>query len=359
MKQFCTHHAMALRIIMLLFAVNIGAVGSLRAQSEKIVFPARQTTIQDAFDVIERQTEYLISINHINFDISKRVRLSSPELTLANALEQLLSGTERDYIISHNHILVVPVKKKQTAAIQINEIGQQDISEVTRREEFTPVLTDTNIETRIRNPFVVDPGEFRFQKKTHLEMAVEVIARTAYLKNPPRFGIKMNFLYGIATYSPNIGIEFGTGKKSTVELWGSYNGWNLNGSDTDNKKLAHWTAMTEYRYWFCERFNGHFLGVHGFYTKYNIAEHNLNFIFGSGSKEHRYKGTMVGAGISYGYHWMVHKNWNIEFNIGVGYGRLHYDKFDCSNCGNRVDKGVNRNYIGPTKMGISLVYLIK
>ena len=41
----------------------------------------------------------------------------------------------------------------------------------------------------------------------------------------------------------------------------------------------------EYRYWLCQRFSGHFLGVHVLGSQYNIAQQDLPLIFGKGSKE--------------------------------------------------------------------------
>ena len=65
-----------------------------------------------------------------------------------------------------------------------------------------------------------------------------------------------------------------------------------------------------------------------------------------------------GGGISYGYHLLLSNRWSLEANIGAGYIRLHYDKFRCETCGEKVGTE-NRNYFGPTKAAISLIFLIK
>ena len=69
--------------------------------------------------------------------------------------------------------------------------------------------------------------------------------------------VKTNLLYD-ATTTINLGAEIGVAPKWTVDLSANYNGWTFN----DNKKWKHWMAQPEVRYWFCERFNGHFLGAH-------------------------------------------------------------------------------------------------
>ena len=42
--------------------------------------------------------------------------------------------------------------------------------------------------------------------------------------------IKTNILYGALTYTPNLSLEVGIGKRSTLDLSGGYNPWNLNGT---------------------------------------------------------------------------------------------------------------------------------
>lgn len=43
-------------------------------------------------------------------------------------------------------------------------------------------------------------------------------------------------------------------------------------------------------------------------------------IFGLGN--YRYDGKIYGAGISYGYHWILKNRWSMEATIGAGYARL-------------------------------------
>ena len=64
-------------------------------------------------------------------------------------------------------------------------------------------------------------------------------------------GIKTNLL-GWATASPNLGLEWGFGRKSTLNVSGSFNPFEFN----EGKQWKHWLVQPEYRYWFCEKFNG-------------------------------------------------------------------------------------------------------
>lgn len=164
----------------------------------------------------------------------------------------------------------------------------------------------------------------------------------------PKFAIKTNALYW-ATTTPNLGLEVPLAKKLTLDVSGNYNPWKF----SDDKKLKHWLVQPELRYWLCERFNGSFFGLHGHYAEYNVS--NLD-LFGMG--DYRYEGNLYGAGISYGYHWILKHRWSMEATIGAGYARLKYDKYECGNCGEKLGHKT-KNYFGPTKIGLSIIYTIK
>ncbi len=156
---------------------------------------------------------------------------------------------------------------------------------------------------------------------------------------------------------PNLGVEWGLSPRTTIEFGAGLN-WFTPNKASSNKKLVHWLGTMEYRYWTCERFSGHFGGIHIIGTQYNIAGHHLPLLFGDNSSHYRYEGWGAGGGISYGYHFLLSNRWSLEANIGAGYIRLHYDKFRCETCGEKVGTE-NRNYFGPTKAAISLIFLIK
>ena len=164
----------------------------------------------------------------------------------------------------------------------------------------------------------------------------------------PVWAVKTNVLYW-ATITPNLGMEFGLGKKVSLDISGNYNPWTF----SNNKKLKHWLVQPEIRFWMCERFNGHFFGVHGHYAEYNAGGIKM-----FGLKDHRYEGNLYGGGISYGYQWIIGKYWNLEVTVGVGYAHLKYDKYESETCGRYIGEYKN-NYFGPTKAGVTLMYFFK
>lgn len=165
-------------------------------------------------------------------------------------------------------------------------------------------------------------------------------------------GIKTNLLHD-ATTTMNLGLEFRLAKHSTFDLGVSYNPWKF----SDNKQWKMWLVQPEYRYWLCESFDGHFFGLHLHGGQFNINHKKAPFGLWPELRDKNYQGDFYGAGISWGYHWILSDRWGIEFTVGAGYARVCYDKYDCVECSNTHEKGF-KNYWGPTKIGISLVFNI-
>ena len=165
-------------------------------------------------------------------------------------------------------------------------------------------------------------------------------------------GIKTNLL-GWTTASPNLSWEWGIGKKATLNISGSFNPFRF----SDGKQRKYWLVQPEYRYWFCEKFNGHFLGFHVLGGEYNLAKVRMPFGLYKGLRDTRYQGWGIGGGIAYGYQWLLSKHWGLEATIGVGYIYSEYDRFPCTNCGKKIESAT-KHYFGPTKAAISLIYLL-
>ena len=72
----------------------------------------------------------------------------------------------------------------------------------------------------------------------------------------------------------------------------------------------------------------------------------------------RYQGQLYGGGVSIGHSWILKKRWSIEASLGLGYARIIYEKYPCATCGTKL-KDTSKNYVGPTKASVSLIYVIK
>lgn len=165
-----------------------------------------------------------------------------------------------------------------------------------------------------------------------------------------KVAVKSNLLYD-ATTTLNLGVEIGLAPKWTLDISGNYNPWKF-GNDG---RLKHWLIQPEARYWLCEKFNGHFFGLHAHYAEYNVG--GLSFL-GRNMENNRYQGNLYGAGIGYGYQWILNDRWSIEAEIGAGWAHLKDDKYPCATCGSVIKKD-SRDYFGVTKAAVSIIYFIK
>lgn len=168
-------------------------------------------------------------------------------------------------------------------------------------------------------------------------------------------GIKTN-LVNDAFLSPNIAVEAAVAPKWTVELLGELNLWKVN-----HRSMKHAFLQPEARYWFCERFAGHFVGAHLIGGTYNFGNLDIDMkLFGTDYRklrDSRYQGWAAGAGVAYGYAWPVSKHWNIEGEIGIGWLYTRYDRYPCDVCGTKIESNRAHNYFGLTKLSLSIVYL--
>lgn len=168
--------------------------------------------------------------------------------------------------------------------------------------------------------------------------------------------LKTNLLAD-AFFNPNLGIEVGLAPKWTLDVSGQFNAWNL----SHDRRWKHWAVQPEARYWLCDRFSGHFFGAHLHGGQYNIGgidgKVNLLGTDARKLKDTRYQGWFVGAGIAYGYAWILGRHWNLEAEIGFGYSYTRYDRFRCAGCGKKIETDRPHHYVGPTKAAVNLVYL--
>lgn len=169
-------------------------------------------------------------------------------------------------------------------------------------------------------------------------------------------GVKTNLVADVLL-SPNLGVEIGLAPRWTLDLTGELNLWTL----SHQRRWKHWLAMPEARYWFCDRFSGHFLGIEAHGGQYNIGgfdgKWNLLGTDARKLKDSRYQGWFVGGGVTYGYAWILGRHWNLEAELGIGYSYTRYERFKCAGCGKKIESDKPHHYVGPTKAAVNVVYL--
>lgn len=168
-----------------------------------------------------------------------------------------------------------------------------------------------------------------------------------------KVAIKNNLIFD-ATASPNIGVEFRLAKRSSIELWGSWNPFVFK----EHKQFRHYLIQPEYRYWTCEAFNGLFFGAHAFAGEFNIGRVKLPFGALPVLHDRRFEGSVFGGGVSVGYQWVISPLINIEVSAGAGLAYINYEQYHGEKCGDFIDSK-RLQFLGPTKASVSLVFLIR
>ncbi len=190
----------------------------------------------------------------------------------------------------------------------------------------------------------------------HIILLIVLCAAMAQGMKAQEVAVKTNLLSD-AFLNVNVGAEVGLAPKWTLEAEGQLNVWKL----SHGRRWKNWAVQPEARYWLCDRFGGHFFGFHVHGGQYNMGGFNGKYNFlGTDArklKDTRYQGWFMGFGVSYGYDWILCRHLNLEAEIGIGYSYTRYDRYQCENCGKRIEAGKSHNYVGPTRAAVNLVYL--
>ena len=167
----------------------------------------------------------------------------------------------------------------------------------------------------------------------------------------PLFAVKTNLLFD-AALMPNIELEVPIGKRWSLNGEYMFPWWLIN---DDRYCLQVLMGGLEVRYWPGRRsgrnvLTGHFLGLYAGGGKYDLQW-----------DKNGYQGEFfIAAGVSYGYAHSIARNLRLEYNIGIGMLRTDYRHYHSRDNHRTLLWQENGEYtwLGPTKLKISLVWLI-
>lgn len=173
---------------------------------------------------------------------------------------------------------------------------------------------------------------------------------------PLYLAIKTNLLYD-ALLLPNLAVEWYMGKQWSLMLEGNWSWW------TFDRPIQNWwyhriqTGGVELRRWFKSPYplHGHALGVYSMIGNYDVR------FFAEDEYTKGYLSNLSwSAGLSYTYSLPIARKLNLEFGLAIGYVGGRYYKYNyCMTHKHWAQQGVyNRKYIGPTRVGVSLVWLL-
>jgi hypothetical protein len=304
--------------------------------AQKVVLGDAQVSVEQAVEAIKQQAGYRVSYNKNLIDPAHRIAVVSDGMELRQLLDALVDGTGAKYIVSGKYVAFIPEGKLQPAAAPVAATPEP------------PAPADLPAPLPAPAP-VVELNNFELVPTPLAMGPVEV----GEVRKWPRFALRTNLVYSAVWATPNLSAEVALSPHSTVAISYSNNPWHYKRRlRSDNKKLLHGIVSPEYRYWFGERFRGHFMGLHALYSEFNVSSHTVPTLF---EEAYRYSGTAYGGGLSYGYALGLSPHWSVEFTVGVGVARLKYDRFSCRTCDTKSER-IEGTWVGPTRMGINLAW---
>lgn len=166
--------------------------------------------------------------------------------------------------------------------------------------------------------------------------------KSSFTWESSRWWLKTNLPF-YALVVPNLAVEVRLADQWSLDIPVFYSPYTV----ARNYRYRVFALQPSARYWLKPGMKGHFFGVHLLGGMFNISVDERN----------RYQDTdgMWGAGLDYGYALKFSKHWGMEFNIGVGYIWTRYDTFYNVENGISWDTSI-ANYLGITRLGISLIY---
>ena len=126
----------------------------------------------------------------------------------------------------------------------------------------------------------------------------------------------------------------------SVQVGMEYNPWTFR----NNHKIKNLTFTPAVRYWFPQSYIGPFVRSYLSGSRYNFTWNG-----------HRYDGSGLGGGATYGYAFLLGRRWNLELEGGAGMLWGRHMKYDCQRCGARYGKET-RAFLIP-QVAVNLVYL--
>jgi len=176
--------------------------------------------------------------------------------------------------------------------------------------------------------------------------------------SPLYMDVRSNMLFD-ALALPNIGLELYLGRNFSIGANWVYAWW------SKNARHRYWRAYGGElfgRWWFGHAarrkpLTGHHVGVYGQIYTYDF-ERGGEGEMGGKPGGNLWEKAQWGAGIEYGYSLPVARRINIDFSIGLGYTTGYYHTYKPVETHYVWQSTRHRNWFGPTKAEVSLVWLI-
>lgn len=265
--------------------------------------------------------------------ISEKQSSGTEPYNSLNRLKQLKNGVPYKYLYRH----IFPAVRASKVVIDYEKI-------------LSPIINPSVEDAAVRTDTVYIPTE-------------HIIRDTVFIYDCPEckpfyMGVKTNLIHDILAL-PNIGVEFYAGRNISLGASWLYGWWSR------DKRHRYWRAYGGEiygRWWFGEAARnkplaGHHIGIYAQMFTYDF-EWGKRGQMGGKPGGNLWDKANYGAGMEYGYSLPVSRRINLDFSAGIGYvGGFYHEYLPVDGC-YVWQSTKRRSFFGPTKLEVSLVWLI-
>lgn len=177
-------------------------------------------------------------------------------------------------------------------------------------------------------------------EKDALQNALAGTLSDIKITNDYHLSLRANLLRW-ATLTPDLGLEWRICPSCGIAVNGSWTSWTW--SDKD-RRYALWEVAPEIRYYMGEK-KAWYLGA-----MFKAGQFNYKI------SETGKQGDLMGGGITAGYQLRLNKALDLDFNLGLGYLNVDFEKYEVID-GVRVRRGnETKDWYGPINAGVTLVW---
>lgn len=257
--------------------------------------------------------------------------------------EQDPSFTEKQ-IWDRLQYAAIRLKMKDGSYIIPGSNNQKPAHSISSKIEETPQSIRDTVFLKCDTVYIMTTQE------VHAEEVAKKVPAPVYV------ALKTNLLYDAALL-PNLTAEWYIGKQWSLAVEGNWSWWTFDRPVQNQWHHRIQAAGIELRHWFKSPYplHGHALGVYSMIGNYDVR------LF---PKDEYSKGYLShqswSAGLSYAYSFPIARKFNMELGLAVGYvGGKHYKYDYCMEHERWAQRNAyNRSYIGPTRVSVSLVWLL-
>ena len=247
---------------------------------------------------------------------------------------------KEENFITHNHatggdfvIVRLTVPTKETAAMDAE-------AEARRRAEAERLESETRAEEQRKAEEARLAAEKAEAEKAALQNTLAGTPSETKITNDYHLSLRANLLRW-ATLTPDLGLEWRICPSWGIAVNGSWTSWSW--SDKD-RRYALWEVAPEVRYYMGEK-KAWYLGA-----MFKAGQFNYKL------SETGKQGDLMGGGITAGYQLRLNKALDLDFNLGLGYLNVDFEKYEVID-GVRVRRGnETKDWYGPINAGVTLVW---